>query len=143
MAEEKLKEIDEVSKTLNIKLPDGQRFLPIKIIAFLTAIGGLSVVGSLFADIVRPTQISLFLYVFRACVGVLMILIGYGILKKKGWAVWLYGGISLISFFINPTLAFLPICITIYLYTKRHLFKQVDAKSIANEINDELKKLDL
>lgn len=142
MDQEQNNSIDDFSKTLNINLPN-ESYLPVKIIAYLTAIGGLSIVGSIFADIVRPMQISLFFYIFRGFVGFLMILVGYGILKRRGWAVWLYGGISFISLFVNSTLAILPICITLYLYMKKDLFTQVDAKSIIKEILIEINKIKL
>lgn len=116
------KEAQEISKTLNIMLPLGSIPLPIKVIALLTYIGGLSIVASVFADIVWPQRVSWFFYFVRMLTGVLMILVGYGLIKKREWSAWLYGAISFIGLFVNPLLAILPIAITFYLYFNRTYF---------------------
>ena len=116
------KEVKEVSETLNISLPFGSIPLPMKIIAFLTSVGGLSMVASVFSDIVRPQTLPFGFHILRVVTGTLMIGVGYGIIKRREWSMWLYGSISVISFFINPALSILPIIITLYLSTKRDYF---------------------
>ena len=134
------KEIKEVSKTLNISLPLGNLPLPLKITAFLTSAGGLSILASIFADIVRPQEIFLHFYLLRIITGLVMLATGYGILKRKEWALWLYGGICVIGFFINPILTILPIGITIYLYTQRNYFADNFSKKLLTIVSNRLGK---
>ncbi|MCL5016206.1 MAG: hypothetical protein M1312_01145 [Patescibacteria group bacterium] len=128
------KEAEDVSKTLNISLPFGNMPLPMKIITLLTSAGGLSIVASMFADIVRPQDIHFHFYLLRVITGVLMLIVGYGIAKRKEWSLWLYGGVSVISLFINPILSIVPIGITIYLYVGRAYFTDGFSKKIGAKI---------
>ncbi len=138
------KEVEEVSKTLNITLPFGSMPLPMKIIAFLTTVGGLSIVASLLADVVGSADISFLRYLLRVIIGFLMLLIGYGIIKKKIWALWLYGSISVVGLFINFTenfmLALIPIAITGYLYYERDYFEKQTLEEVLKSL---IKKLGL
>src|SRR5690606_16618272 len=96
---------EKISEELNVNLPGQYLPLPIRLIAYFTLIGGLSIVGSLFSDIVRPQGENPIFYVMRIAVGVLAILIAYGILEKKRWAIWLYGVLALVALNFNPFLA--------------------------------------
>lgn len=132
---EKLKDdIGELVETLHVALPTENLSLTTKIIAFLTSAGGLSIIAGILADIVRP-DISALHYLFRIIMGAAMILVGYGIIKKKGWVVWLYGGITLIGLFINPIVAIIPLFITLYLYTQKIYFD----KHLPNKLFTKLK----
>lgn len=129
--DESSKQFDEIIETLHVSLPKGDMTLTTKIIAFLTAAGGLSIIAGILADVVRPGGISLGFYLLRIIVGIIMILVGYGIIKRKDWVVWLYGGISLVSLFINPVVAIIPLIITFYLYKQKVYFnKNVPIKFI-------------
>lgn len=134
------KEVEEVSKTLNITLPFGSMPLPMKVIALLTTVGGLSIVASLLADVVGSTDVSFLRYFLRVITGFLMLLIGYGIIKKKIWALWLYGGISVVGAFVNPAIASIPIAITVYLYYKRDYFDRETLREVLEKL---IKKLGL
>lgn len=114
-------EFNELVETLHVALPTENLSLTNKIIAFLTSAGGLSIIAGILADIVRP-DISALHYLFRILMGVAMIFVGYGIIKRKGWVVWLYGAITLIGLSINIVAAIIPLCITIYLYTQKIYF---------------------
>lgn len=126
------KEIDEVTKTLNVVLPNGNMSVASKAIALLTSLGGISILGNILADIVRPGTTNLFYYFLRIIVGLVMVIVGYGIIKKKGWVVWLYGGISCIGLIINPVLALVPLCITAYLYHQKKYFDLQLPRKILN-----------
>ncbi len=122
MTQTEEKKVEEISKTLNISIPENNLPLPIRIISLLSALGGLSIVASILADIVSPQEMLLPFYILRLITGLLMLSIGYGMMKKREWSLWLYGGVSVVSFAINPVVALLPIGITIYLYHRRSFF---------------------
>ena len=65
-----------------------------------------------------------------------VIFVSNGIIKKKGWVVWLYGGISLISLIINPVLAIIPLLITFYLYQQKIFFNKQIPKIFFNNLKD-------
>jgi hypothetical protein len=113
---------DKVSQELQINLPGKFLPAPVRLIAFFTLAGGLSIVGSLFVDIVRPGKVDVFLYFFRILIGILAIGITYGIIERKRWAIWLYGLIAVISLFTNPVLAIVPAVVFIYLFYVRSIF---------------------
>lgn len=127
-------EVEKVSKTLNINLPFGDMPLPMKIIALLTTVGGLSIVASLLADVVGSAEISLPLYLLRIITGVLMLAIGYGIIKKKIWALWLYGGVSVVGLLVNPMISIVPIAITGYLYYERNYFEKETLQEVLEKL---------
>lgn len=132
-------QIDELIATLHVTLPEGKLTLTTKVIAFLTSAGGLSILAGILADVVRPGGISLGHYILRIIIGIIMTAVGYGIIKQKGWVVWLYGSISIISLMINPIVSVIPLLITIYLYRQKIYFdKHAPAKAysdIKNYIN--------
>jgi hypothetical protein len=113
---------NKITEELEVNLPGKNLPIPIRLIAFFTLIGGLSIVGSLFADIVRPDDRDLFLYALRTAVGILAVVIAYGMIKKQRWCLWLYGLLALISLAENPFLSFIPITVLIYLYFERNIF---------------------
>ena len=114
---------EQVAKEFNVNLPLGNAPLIIKIIALFTLLGGLSVMGSIFGDLVRPGHNNLGLYLLRIITGVLAIVVSYGILHQKKWSIWLYGLIVVIGFLNNPLFAILPAIIVVYLYLKKDYFK--------------------
>lgn len=117
------KEFNDVSKTLNIELPFGNIPLPMKVVAFLTSAGGLSILANMISDFLRPPDTSFHFYILRIIAGGAMIAVGYGILKKQEWSIWIYGALSLISIFINPVLSVIPVCVTLYMISQRSYFK--------------------
>ncbi|MEX1063998.1 MAG: hypothetical protein WED06_01515 [Candidatus Paceibacterota bacterium] len=121
--EEVEKEVEEVAKDLQINLPLGNLPLPIKLIVLFTLIGGLSIVGSAFADIFDSASVSLSFYILRLVAGLLFILIAYGLYRKQRWAIWLNALMVVIGFLINPILSLFPAVIVAYLYFKKDLFR--------------------
>lgn len=115
-------EIEAVTETLHINLPFGNIPLPMKIVALLTSAGGLSIVASIFADIVRPQDTFIHFYLLRIVTGLVMIFVGYGIIKRREWSILLYGLVSIASLLINPIASVIPIVITIYLIWNKHYF---------------------
>jgi len=105
-------------------MPSGRLPLLIKIISLFTLIGGLSIIGSLFVDIGRPSgSVSIGFYLLRLLVGATAIAAAYGISKKERWAIWLFGAITMIGFYFNPITGVIPGLVFIYLLTVRHVFK--------------------
>lgn len=126
MTEEQNKELNrefnDITKTLHINVAFGNIPLPMKIIALLTSAGGLSIIASIFADIVRPNETILHFYLLRIVTGLVMIFVGYGIIKQREWSLLLYGMVSVASFLINPIASIIPILITLYLIWNKHYF---------------------
>lgn len=118
------KEFDKLSKTLNIVLPFGHVPLPIKIVAFLTSAGGLSILANIFSDFLHPSNTLIVFYFLRILAGLAMVIVGYGILKKQEWSIWIYGVLSLVSIFINPVLSIVPVTVTVYLISEHKYFNK-------------------
>ncbi len=81
---------DEVVHTLHISLPFGHIPLSFKIIALLASAGGLSIVASGIADVVRTRSESNMEFLLFLISGLMMIAIGYGIIKKREWSLYLF-----------------------------------------------------
>jgi len=137
---EKIEEdaVEKVAEELKIQLPKTNLPTILKLIALFTLIGGLSIVGSVFADIVSP-RTGFGLYILRIFIGIAAIAVAYGIIERKRWAVWFYGFIVLLGLILNPAFALLPLAITVYLYFKRRLFEPSIFDRVANIILKELK----
>lgn len=114
--------VEKVTKTLNISLPFGSMPMPIRIITLLTTVGGLGIMGGVFADIVTPQEILLHFYLLRVITGAGMLVVSYGLVKKKEWSLWVYAGFSILGLLVNPVVAIIPTIITAYLYTHRDFF---------------------
>ncbi len=99
-------------------------------IALLSSIGGISILAGIVADIFQPDHVSLHSLLWQIITGIVMITVGYGILTRKGWTVWLYGAISLSSLFFNPVLAIMPLLIVSYLYSRKIYFDRNAPKEI-------------
>lgn len=113
---------DKLNKEFKISLPGQNLPTPARLIAFFTLIGGLSIAGSLFVDIVRPNGEHVGLFALRILAGGIAILTAYGIIEHKRWSIWLYGLFTLFALFSNPFLAIIPLGVVIYLYTQRRYF---------------------
>ena len=112
--------VAEVAETLNIELPKSKAPLVMKLITLFTLIGGLSIIGSLFVDIGRPSaSIQSKFYILRLIIGMLAIGTAYGLAKKERWAMWLYGIIAVAGFYLNPITVLIPGTAFAYLYAKR------------------------
>lgn len=109
-------QLSRLAQTLRIALPGTRLPLITRLIVVFTLIGGLSIVGSLFVDIGRPSaSISSRYYLLRLVIGVIAIASAYGIIKRRQWALWLYAVITLIGFILNPITALVPGLALIYL----------------------------
>lgn len=114
---------EKAARDINVFLPIGNLPLPIKIIALLTSIGGLSILANILTDIVSPEEVGAGTYFLRLITGLSMVGVSYGLIHRERWSLWVYGFIVGISILINPVLAFLPFAILAYLYTQRDFFR--------------------
>ncbi len=114
---------EKIADELKVTLPASGSPLPLRLIALFTLIGGLSIIGSLFADIVKPPSNTPHFYFLRIIVGLLAIFISYEIIEKSKLAIWLYGIIVVVGLFINPIVSILPSLVLMYLIFQRHQFK--------------------
>lgn len=114
--------IDEAAEELGLNLPKGDKSVPhsLKIIAFITLVGGLSILGGTLVDFVNPVDTNFWSHSFRIILGLTAIAIAYGLIEGKRWSIWLYGFITLLGLLINPMLAIFPLILLAYLYTQRH-----------------------
>lgn len=112
----------EIAQDLQINLPKSQLQWPIRLIALFTLIGGLSIAGSSFADVFNPAEVGFLFYLLRLIASFLFIVIAYGLIKRKRWAIWLYGLLVLIGLFVNFAFSVFPALIVFYLYTQRRFF---------------------
>lgn len=113
---------DKISQEFKITLPGQNLPTPVRVIAFFTLIGGFSIIGSLFVDIVRPLEEGLSFFILRTIAGLTAISIAYGIIEHKRWSIWLYGAFTLFAIFSNLILSIIPLSVVIYLYIKRDFF---------------------
>jgi hypothetical protein len=116
------KSAHKVAKQIKVTLPGGNLPLEIKLIALFTATGGLSIMGGIFGDVIRPTEIHLPTYLVRVVVGISMIAISYGIVTRRKWSLWLYGLIVVAGLFVNFVVALIPLAAVIYLVFRHDLF---------------------
>lgn len=114
--------IKEVAQAIEVSLPGGKIPLPMKLLTLFTTIGGTGILAGVVTDIVRPQAVVAHFYLLRLSMGIAMILVAYGTIKRKRWTIWLYGGISIIGFFFNPLVAIIPLLITAYIYFQKDYF---------------------
>lgn len=118
--------VEEVAEDLNVSLPKVNLPLPLKFIALFTLIGGLSAVGSAFADIFNPEDFVLKSYLLRLIAGGVFVIISYGLVRRANWSTWLYAVSVFVSLFINWPLAILPAVIVVYMYfNRKYLYPSV------------------
>jgi len=110
---------DRISKEFKVNLPGENLPTPVRLIAFFTLIGGLSIIGSLFVDIIHPAKVDVSFFILRTFAGVISIIIAYGIIEHKRWSIWLYALFTIFAVFSNPFLAIIPLGVVVYLYTQR------------------------
>ena len=115
--------IEHAAQVLQISMPLGDMPLSIKLIALFTLTGGLSIMGSMFVDLLRPAHMDIRLYFSRLIIGLFAIGVAYGITKQRTWALWLYTLIVIIGYFNSPLFAILPAVALIYLFSQRSYFK--------------------
>lgn len=112
----------KISEELEVNLPAKGLLLPIRLIALFTLLGGLSILGGAFADIVDSEKTELGIYVMRLIIGLLAVASAYGIIERERWAFWLYGIIVIVGLINNPWIAALPAIALVYLFIHRDLF---------------------
>jgi|GEM_PF-1486087 len=118
--------VEEVAEDLNVSLPNVNLPLPLKLIALFTLIGGLSAIGSAFADIFNPGEFILKAYLLRLIAGGIFVIISYGLVRKQNWSTWLYGVMVFVSLFTTWQLAILPAVIVVYMYfNRKYLYPSV------------------
>ncbi|MBI2013628.1 MAG: hypothetical protein HYS87_02270 [Candidatus Colwellbacteria bacterium] len=135
------KAVAEAAKELNIKLPLGTAPNALKLIALATLIGGLSIVGSSFIDVVNPGKTNLTLYMLRLLVGLIAIVSAYGLIEKERYSIWGYGAIVFVGAIVNPVLAIFPAIIATYLFTRRTEFKPSILDTALSKIIVEVEKI--
>lgn len=120
--EEESKIANKINQEFKVNLPGQNLPTPARFIAFFTLIGGFSIIGSLFVDIVRPNDEDISFFLLRVIAGVVAIATSYGIIEHKRWSIWLYGGFTLLALASNPFLSLIPLGVVVYLFLKREYF---------------------
>lgn len=125
-AEKKIeKTTEKVVDELEIRLPKTEGVLPfeVRLIMLLSLLGGLAIVGGLFADTFTFEKVNVLFYFFRLSMGLLLIFIAYALHKRRLYALWLFAMSVILGCVSNPLLSILPALIFLYLYTQRKKFK--------------------
>ncbi|HXV27041.1 MAG TPA: hypothetical protein VD862_03415 [Candidatus Paceibacterota bacterium] len=114
------KAIERAADELNIALPKSRESFVTRIIAFVLLLGGLALIGSVFGGIFDdgpgfgPTLL-------RMAVGVGLIAVAYGIIRRLLWSIWAVGVLAAASVFGNMGLAaFLAAAFAFLLTHRRH-----------------------
>jgi hypothetical protein len=115
-------EVNEVARELHLSLPGGNIELPIRLLALLTLVFGLSTLGAVIGNVFSPVSTSFFLYLLQIIIGAAFIAISYGLIIRRRWAVWLYSFIVLLGLIINPLFSVLPLTVVLYLYYRLDYF---------------------
>lgn len=115
--------VERAAEELKISLPQTDLPWVLKIIALFALVGGLSIIGSSFADIFGQEKVGFGRYILRLGSGIAFLLIAYGLVEKRRWAVWLYGFLVVVGLWLNFYLAIFPALIVAYLYFRRRHFR--------------------
>ena len=110
--------IEQIAKELQVILPKSKEPLGIRIIALLSLVGGLSLLGGTVTDIFNQ-KLSLFKYLVRGGSGIIFLAIAYGLIRGRRWAMWLFGAVVLVGLFVNPGCAIIPLFIFLYIWSRR------------------------
>ncbi len=114
---------DRMQEEFKVSLPGQNLPTPMRFIAFFTLIGGFSIIGSLFVDIVRPMGEDLSSFILRITAGIIAIATAYGIIEHRRWSIWLYGMFALLAILTNPLLSIIPLAVVVYLCVQRKYLK--------------------
>ena len=138
--------LDEIIETLHIDVTEENIPTILKFISLFTLVGGLSIIGNSFVDIGQPNgSVNAQLYILRLVIGIISIMISYGLVKKERWAVWLYAVIFIVGLYTNPITVLVPGIVLLYLYIIRKQLKiciaDVISEKIINAIYGLFKKL--
>lgn len=115
--------LERAAKTLQVDLTNKKINIWLKLIALLTLVGGLSILGNVISDTVSTREITPGFYTLRIAIGIMAISISYGIIERQSWAIGLYAVIVVIGLILNPWIAVLPALIFLYLFTQQKHFK--------------------
>lgn len=126
--------LEKAAKTLQVDLTTKKIDIWLKLIALLTLVGGLSILGNVISDTVSTRAITPGFYTLRIVIGIMAVSISYGIIERRSWAIWLYAVIVIIGFILNPWIAALPALILIYLYTQRKEFESFSIKKFISGV---------
>jgi len=117
-------EVEEVSRELHLNLPGWQNVdWPIRLIALLVMVFGLSTLGSALGDVFSPSHKNFGVYLLQIIIGIAFVAIAYGLTMRYRWAVWLYGLVAIIGIAVNPLFAIIPAVVLVYLYWRRDYFE--------------------
>jgi len=117
------KTIEGAAKELNVNLPDPDAPLAIRLVALLTLVGGLSAVGSTFAEMFNREPTDLVSYSLRIFAGGLFIIISYGLFRRERWPMWTLLILVGVAFFLNYISAVVPALLLILLFFEREYLK--------------------
>lgn len=115
--------LERVARDLQTNLPKGKMPFLMKVVALLLLVGGLGISGSVLTDFISTEEIGFGYYITRLIVGFVMILIAYGLFRRRRWSLWLYALVIIVGLFVNLMLTLFPLAIFIYLYVHRKYLK--------------------
>lgn len=113
---------EKAADELKINLPGANLPPVLRFLVLFMLAGGISIIGSILADIANPNQINATVYILRIVVGSLVITTAYGLIKLQRWAIWIYGMAIIIGLIVNPLVTILPLAVLVYLFFEREKF---------------------
>lgn len=117
------KAVEKVAEDLNIELPETANTpFGYRMITLLVLLGGIAIVGNVFSDNFSFHNVNILLYFARLAIGLLLVMIAYGLNKRRFYAVWLMGAATIISMISDLYLAIVPLLVFIYLYRQQEVF---------------------
>lgn len=120
------KVIEEVVEQMDVKLPKVSLPLPMKLIALITFVGGLGILGSSLTGVFSPNGNTFKGYILNLIAGIVFVGVAYGLYRQQNWSTWLYGVTVVIGLFINPAYSVVPAIIVIYLImNRRYLYASI------------------
>ncbi|MDP3954359.1 MAG: hypothetical protein Q8Q06_02995 [bacterium] len=112
------KAVEKIAEEMNVLLPKNGETIGVRIIALLSLVGGLGILGAIITDIFGG-EVSFGIRFARMLSGVSFLVIAYGMIKRRRWAIWFWGLITLVAAFTNPSAAIILVAIFIYLWIRR------------------------
>jgi len=139
-SEQKENVIEKEVEELGLKIPKTNEPFIIRVIALVLAVGGFSLLASVFTDIFNSTttftgQIS------RLFSGAFALFAAYELIKRKFLAVWLIGLFVFFGLLVNPVLTFFLGLILVYLIIQRRNFEPGYLDALARQAWEFLKSL--
>ena len=115
---DKESKLEEIAEELQLIIPKSHKSMGVRVVALLSLVGGVGILSAAITDIFSY-KVSFIIRLASGATGFIFLAIAYGLIKKRRWAIWLWGLVSLVAAFSNPASAIILVAIFVYLWIKR------------------------